>query len=659
MSNARVSQQYIEILAQNPSKARVSQQYIELLTANSSGTDIEKTVNSTLNLSDSYLFEYETSVTDSLNISDSNTVEKINPASSSINLSQGLNFELETSITDTLGIADATQKDVPFNYHSISSLELSTNVSHQKERSFSASSTINLTDSIVALYEFNISSTINIGQSAVVEQVRGGIPMGSVMTLTDQALFDLGTKRFPGTDLNLTDNVEIRYPYRGTVGHYIRFDSDVFVQHAVQNYSVETELDLRSGTPIEPSFTDTLNLTDEAVRRWWPITNLGLTHNVIGAKAKNASNELGLQQTISANFTFNRSLTSEIENLSALTFYTPNKSCVLREYNPFCGEDATNPFRLTIKPLQRDASSNRVVLAWPNIEYPLNQIVLRAPEIDDISRYTCTRSYKETRGGSISVYANEIWPKIQTLVVTFIGLSATEADAFQDFVYETMGKEINLGDWNGYIWRGLITNPEEPVIEDGRRGYTVSFQFEGEKRGDSASVQSVALTESTDYEIAKWILDTVNITDEVTVTRDLARSAISYVTIISDRYDLTLDEESSSTVNLSEEIEVLRVRLVDNDANITDEVSTIIDHGRSINQDLNMASDPSTIIDRGPESTSTANILDETNITLDAVRSVSDTIDLSDEVTSLLHPMLIEQLGIEQELILTVYQIPT
>jgi hypothetical protein len=63
-----------------------------------------------------------------------------------------------------------------------------------------------------------------------------------------------------------------------------------------------------------------------------------------------------------------------------------------------------------------------------------------------------------------------------------VGLTETQIDELQTFLQATVGQEIGITDWEGRLWSGVIVDPDEVATQDskGERGWTVSFQFEGE-----------------------------------------------------------------------------------------------------------------------------------------------------------------------------------
>jgi hypothetical protein len=105
---------------------------------------------------------------------------------------------------------------------------------------------------------------------------------------------------------------------------------------------------------------------------------------------------------------------------------------------------------------------------------------LRNPELGNKDRLQFNRISRETRGGTLIVYADSIWPKIQVQVLTFTGLSKEQAAGLLTFMSVHLGREIGFVDWEHRLWRGVITNPNDAVVQDGRGCmYSASLEFEG------------------------------------------------------------------------------------------------------------------------------------------------------------------------------------
>ena len=155
---------------------------------------------------------------------------------------------------------------------------------------------------------------------------------------------------------------------------------------------------------------------------------------------------------------------------------------VLQQYHPFVGEGApgsptpppvtlTGPLPGIMAPFQ---------LVYPAAGEVTDSVTLRAPNLGNKDRLSFNRILRETRGGTLIVFADPIWPKLQTLVLSFSGLRRSEVHALLRFFDDYLGQEVGMIDWEQRYWRGVIMTPDEPVVEDSFNSYSVSFEFEGE-----------------------------------------------------------------------------------------------------------------------------------------------------------------------------------
>jgi hypothetical protein len=255
--------------------------------------------------------------------------------------------------------------------------------------------------------------------------------------------------------------------------------------------------------PITYSFTHTLNLTDSG-----SMTNLydvlTFTHTVKHAWGAVASNTLNLTHEMVANALFSRALDDDLGIGHTFTWYE-DSPCSKKQYTPFQGEDTTGgptapPNELPY--VQVSPMTDRMLLYYPAIGPATYSITLRAPEMDNRDRNAYTRITRETMGGKLIVYADPTWPKVRTMVVTIIGLKTTQAADYQTFIRNTLGMEIGVTDWEGRLWAGVITNPEEPVTQDGRESWTITFSMECELLdGQFPNSGALGITDSVSYEI--------------------------------------------------------------------------------------------------------------------------------------------------------------
>jgi hypothetical protein len=154
---------------------------------------------------------------------------------------------------------------------------------------------------------------------------------------------------------------------------------------------------------------------------------------------------------------------------------------VLQQYHPFVGEGAAGsptPPSVTVGlPEQTDIPFQ---LYYPAEGLVSDSVTLRAPNLGNKDRLSFNRIVRETRGGTLIVFADPIWPKVQTLVLTFSGLHNAQKQQLLAFLDAHLGQEIGLLDWEGRHWKGVIMTPTDPVVQDARDSFSASMEFEGE-----------------------------------------------------------------------------------------------------------------------------------------------------------------------------------
>jgi len=173
--------------------------------------------------------------------------------------------------------------------------------------------------------------------------------------------------------------------------------------------------------------------------------------------------------------------TASALGLQQAATYTIVSRRALQQYNPFVGagadESPTPPPPLLEAPAH---VARPFQLFYPAEGVVTDSVTMRAPNLGNKDRLSFNRILRETRGGTLIVFADPIWPKIQTLVLTFSGLRNAQTRQLLAFLDAHLGEEIGLRDWEGRTWKGIIATPTDPVVQDGKESYTASMEFEGE-----------------------------------------------------------------------------------------------------------------------------------------------------------------------------------
>lgn len=237
-----------------------------------------------------------------------------------------------------------------------------------------------------------------------------------------------------------------------------------------------------SGTSV--SATSTLSLTHSAIVNLTgdATSILVLTQDAFGEAGKPGVGQLNL--THSASVAIDRVLgaTSSL-NLTQAATYTLILASTKSQYSPFIGS-STDPNAPTPPSTEIDGPMAGIQvpfqLVYPSEGAVTDAVSLKAPNLGNKDRLSFNRILRETRGGTMIVYADPTWPKVQSLVLSFSGLLNVEAQELLTFFEDHLGQEIGLIDWEHRYWRGVITTPNEPIVEDQFDSFTATFEFEGE-----------------------------------------------------------------------------------------------------------------------------------------------------------------------------------
>ncbi len=456
----RVTRQHVDVLAAGVGKLRVSQQFVEVL-----GVDV-----------DELLLELE----------------------SATGLTQNVTFiaEWARSPSHTLNLSQDAEGTETFHLDIESEMNLASVLSRVLEAN--ASSTMNLVQDHDLLWveqeRLTVNTAINFAQQAD-WWVDGYHNITHDLGLTSQA-FWIGP-RFANV-LHSIPFFSAATGIRGTpwapvlVGHTLNLLSTVGLSYLLDTSSVITMTqDMYRGEVVESSMSLAQSLE---------------SGKLIGMPPT----EIALAQTVNLTGTFTRTLEHTSVVGHSLTYYI-GTACNYKQYTPFIGEstisNAPTPPASSEPFVTHDPAVTRFKLTYPAISAPTDEVELRAPELDNIERIAFNRINRETRGGKLTVFADPNWPKTQTIVATFIGLTQTEIDNLLDFFVTHVGAEIGMQDWEGREWIGVITTPNETAVQDGAsctgRGWTITFEFEGVLVENYARGDKLDLADSIGIELIR------------------------------------------------------------------------------------------------------------------------------------------------------------
>lgn len=230
------------------------------------------------------------------------------------------------------------------------------------------------------------------------------------------------------------------------------------------------------GRPFTATAASTLLFTQTAQVKNIATSTLALSQTVTVGKSREFEQALGLTQTIVHVAVMTRSVSSSIAFVQSAVYRVENP-CVEKEYSPFVGTGDPNytPPPTTAPTL----GTATLTLTYPYTS-PTSTLVLRNPEFRNQDSLNFNRINRETRGGTLVIYADPSWPKSQTLRLEIHSLKQSQVDDLLTFLLDSLGKEIGLKDHENRQWRGIILTPDAEISHVGRENRTVQFDFEGE-----------------------------------------------------------------------------------------------------------------------------------------------------------------------------------
>jgi hypothetical protein len=279
--------------------------------------------------------------------------------------------------------------------------------------------------------------------------------------------------------LGLSDSLNVVAPIRIEVQQNLGLQEVADGRVGVYHRDVGDVLDFqeRMGRVLERTVSQSLTLIDTVERKHPVAQSLGLVQTVTHGKGATSSDNLNLQSIADYDAILNRSVSDALGLHQSVTYYLGG-DCITKQYTPFIGSSTDTEFTppdLT-PPTLSDAT---LTLTYPYVS-PTNTLVLRNPSFGNRDRLAFNRINRETRGGTLVVFADPIWPKSQTLQLTVDVLSDAQVENLLTFLAQSLGKEIGLLDHEGRQWRGIITTPDTSIAHAAMQDRTVTFDFEGE-----------------------------------------------------------------------------------------------------------------------------------------------------------------------------------
>ena len=122
-------------------------------------------------------------------------------------------------------------------------------------------------------------------------------------------------------------------------------------------------------------------------------------------------------------------------------------------------------------------ASNRTV----SFSYGGITLTLPKPDMGDGDKFDFTRINRRSRGNTLIIYRDPVWPKTRTLSLTFSWLNESQVYSILDFLELTLGKEIQYVDHREVTWNGFIMTPAAQLTQTSRPDLAITLDFQGVK----------------------------------------------------------------------------------------------------------------------------------------------------------------------------------
>ena len=166
----------------------------------------------------------------------------------------------------------------------------------------------------------------------------------------------------------------------------------------------------------------------------------------------------------------------------SISISVDDNACRAEQFAPIIGAGPNDEFEEFLIDGPALVSSGSVVLNYPADGTPTDTLTLEVPDFGNEHTNSFTRIDRPTRGGDRKIYADPKWATWERLTMTITGIGCGGTPTVQniiDFLNTTLGKEIELTDWESRTWRGFIVAPETEIREE-QEGLTLQLTFEGE-----------------------------------------------------------------------------------------------------------------------------------------------------------------------------------
>lgn len=131
-----------------------------------------------------------------------------------------------------------------------------------------------------------------------------------------------------------------------------------------------------------------------------------------------------------------------------------------------------SPGNSNITPMPADLPYTPVARPTILLEYPYAAptltLELRTPEFNDIGLLEFSRVQKRSRGNTLILYRDPIWPKSKTFNFSIRALTQVSRDEIIAFCRASIGQWVKFTDWRSQEHKVIILNPSNSITQEGR-----------------------------------------------------------------------------------------------------------------------------------------------------------------------------------------------
>lgn len=123
---------------------------------------------------------------------------------------------------------------------------------------------------------------------------------------------------------------------------------------------------------------------------------------------------------------------------------------------------------------------NYMRLLYPTIN-PTHLVLLPTPDFGNTFAYQQQRISRTARGLTRKVFRDSAWPDFEVINMQFSSLHPDQLEIFVTFLKVSLGKLIEIQDYEDSVWHGHINNPNGIFALTGREcSQTLEFEFQGQ-----------------------------------------------------------------------------------------------------------------------------------------------------------------------------------